>query len=120
MRVRTGIDVVSIDDLERSINDGVMLESWTPTELASARERPERLAGQWAAKEAVMKVLQVGIGELNLSDIEIVSHDGRAPTVRLHGPAARAHDEARILDLSISITHERGMAAAVAVALTEA
>jgi holo-[acyl-carrier protein] synthase len=119
MKVRAGLDVVAVDEIERAVADGTMLESWRPAELATAQDRPERLAGQWAAKEAVMKVLQMGIGTLSPEDIEIVNVDGCAPQVRLHGPAAAAGERARIVDLSLSITHERGLAAAMVVALTE-
>lgn len=120
MRVRTGIDVASIEDVASAIADSAMLdEHWTSLERAAAAGRTDRLAGQWAAKEAVMKALQAGIGQIRLRDIEIINTDGQAPTVRLYGSAQTAADAAKVADLSISITHERGLAAAVAVALVD-
>ena len=120
LRIRTGIDVASIEDVASACEDELMLlEHWTLQERQSARGRSDRLAGQWAAKEAVMKLLQSGIGEIALNEIEVISADGCAPTVTLTGEARRRADSAGFIDISISITHERGMAAAVAVGLLE-
>ena len=121
LRIRTGIDVASIEDVTAACEDRTMLdEHWTPRERVAAEGRPERLAGQWAAKEAVMKLLHAGIGEIDLRDIEIVSVDGSAPVVNLTGSARRLADSVGLVDISVSITHERGMAAAVAVGLLDA
>lgn len=120
MRILTGIDLVSVPHLSELLRDGSMLDvAWTPGERDHAGDRTECLAAQWAAKEAVMKVLGKGIGELSPRDIEVCGAPGRAPTIVLHGPARRAAASAGIVDISVSVTHEDEWAAAVAVALIE-
>ena len=119
-RIRTGIDLVSIPHLRELLRDGAMLDvAWTQGERDHAGDRTECLAAQWAAKEAVMKVLGKGIGDLSPRDIEVCGTPGKAPTIRLRGPAREAARHAGVVDISVSVTHEDDWAAAVAVALVE-
>ena len=53
------------------------------------RDRPETFAGRWAAKEAVSKVLGLGVRGIGWRDIEIERLPTGQPAVRLHGRAAR-------------------------------
>ena len=117
--VGVGIDVVSVPRMGRLVSKGgpAFLErGWTPAESAEADGDPERLATRWAAKEAVMKCLGLGISGLDPRDIEISSSESGAPSVVLRGSAA---ERARLLGISkfhVSASHESGWAAAIAVA----
>lgn len=109
-----GIDVIEIERVERALERRPRLRErlFRAGELAyaDARARPGRhLAARFAAKEAVIKAL--GAGALAPSQIEIRS-DG-TPSVRLHG---RAAELAGGRELSVSLTHSRETAAAVALA----
>jgi holo-[acyl-carrier protein] synthase len=76
----------------------------------------EHVAGLFAAKEAVLKALGTGaaVGAA-LRDVIVERGEHGQPTVRLVGGAAR-HAEARgVAHVHLSITHERGHAAAVAI-----
>lgn len=119
MRVRTGIDIVAVSDVVATTEDDTSMldECWNEDERRTSEGRSDRLAGQWAAKEAVMKALQTGIGELSPADIEIINRDGMAPQVVLHGPALEVAERLGAVEVALSITHERGIAAAVAVVL---
>lgn len=76
----------------------------------------QHLGGLFAAKEAVLKALGTGWAQgLGLTQVEVVRGDGGAPGVVLH---ANARERARRLGVGavhLSITHDRGYAAAVAV-----
>lgn len=76
------------------------------------------LAGRWAAKEAVSKVLGLGVRGVGWQEIEIRRTPMGQPIVLLHG---RAEQRARSLGLraplSVSISHIRDLAVAVAVGL---
>ncbi|HEY6958093.1 MAG TPA: holo-ACP synthase [Candidatus Limnocylindria bacterium] len=76
------------------------------------------LAGRWAAKEAVSKVLGLGVRGVGWREIEIRRTPMGQPTVTLHG---RAEQRAKALGLrvplSVSISHIRDLAVAVAVGL---
>jgi len=109
-----GIDLLEVARLERALERHPRLAGrvFTPGELAYARERrrPGRhLAARFAAKEAAVKAL--GLRRFGLREIEVLA--GEPPSLRLHG---RAAERARDLELSVSLTHSREMAAAVVVA----
>ena len=105
-----GIDLVDIGRLERALTRRPNLAHrlFTPQELeyAHRHHRPaQRLAARFAAKEAVTKALALPY----LSPLDIEVHSGAPPTVTLTGIAA-----APGLEVDISLTHEREIAAAVA------
>ncbi|MDP9453154.1 MAG: holo-ACP synthase [Actinomycetota bacterium] len=77
----------------------------------------EGLAARFAAKEAVMKALGVGLGRFPLRDVEVCRSAAGAPTVRLHGRAAAVAAEHGVAEWRLSLSHTSGLAQAVAVAL---
>ena len=73
-------------------------------------------AGRFAVKEAVMKLLGTGWARgVRWVDIEVVRAPGEAPVVVLHGASARIAAAKHIARIHITITHDAGIAAAVAV-----
>ena len=86
----------------------------TDAEQAYVRARPENFAGRWAAKEAVSKVLGLGIRGIGWREIEIERLPTGQPTVRLHGSAAERAAAIGSAAIAVSITHEREYAVAVA------
>jgi len=121
--VGVGVDLVDRADVEQLIEAGgsAFLESaWTAGEQDECEGSIERLAARWAAKEAVMKALGAGLGQLSPLDVEVrLDPDTGAPRVQLHRHAlARAHDQA-IYGWLVSLCHENGWAAAIAVATRE-
>lgn len=82
-----------------------------------AADPAPRLAARFAAKEAVMKALGVGLGAFGFHDVEVVSAPSGAPSLRLSGQAAVLADEAGVSSWRLSLTHTATMAEAVAVAL---
>lgn len=112
---RVGLDLLEIDRLERALERRPRLAERLFTEseraYAAARRRPGRhLAARFCAKEAVAKALQMEAW--NPREIEVVDTEG-APALRLRG-AVEAAASGR--SVSISLTHSRDMAGAVAVA----
>lgn len=91
---------------------------YTEWEQRYCRRNVLHLAGRWAAKEAVSKVLGLGVRGVGWREIEILRTPMGQPTVTLHG---RALQRARSLSLreplSVSISHIRDLAVAVAVGL---
>jgi holo-[acyl-carrier protein] synthase len=81
------------------------------------RDPAPRLAARFAAKEAVMKALGVGLGAFKLRDVEVARRHSGAPKVVLHGKAAVLADERGVTAWQLSLTHTDSMAMAVAVAL---
>jgi len=112
-----GIDLVDISRIERALERRPRLAGRLFTEreieYARSRRRPARhLAARFAAKEAVVKALGLGPGTC-LREIEVIP--GSPPEVELHDEVGRIAVD-RELTVRISLTHEREMAGAVAIA----
>lgn len=110
-----GLDLIEIARVERALARRPRLAErlFRPGEIAYAdgRHRPGRhLAARFAAKEAAIKALGGGCSP---RDVEVVGAE--PPALRLHGPA-RGRAEERGVDLSVTLTHSRGLAAAVVLA----
>jgi holo-[acyl-carrier protein] synthase len=112
-----GIDICHIERIRQALakhGRRFPLRVLTPAEDAYVRDRPETLAGRWAAKEAVSKVLGLGVRGVGWRDIEIVRLPTGQPTVRLHDRALRRADQLGMERIAVSISHEREYAVAIA------
>ncbi len=102
--VGIGLDVVEVSRIARAMSNERFL-----TRILTRRERaivksPARVAGRWAAKEAIAKALNV---DLRWQDVEILNDERGAPVVSIDGLGDRV--------VHLSISHERGIAAATAI-----
>jgi holo-[acyl-carrier protein] synthase len=116
-----GVDLVSVDEVAQSIDrfgDGYLNRVYTETERRETKERADRLAERFAAKEAVFKALGGADQPFVWTDIEVTNPAGTAPGVRLHGAAAHRADSNAIVGWAVTITHDRRTAAAMVVART--
>ena len=112
-----GIDIIKVDRIRASIErfgERFSKRVLTPTEARYVRMRPETFAGRWAAKEAVSKVLGLGVRGIGWRDIEIERLPTGQPSVRLHGRAAERAEQLGMARIAVSITHESDYAVAVA------
>ena len=112
MIVGLGIDIAEIDRIEASIrrHGGHFLERiFTPGEIAYCerhRNKAERYAGRFAAKEAAMKALGTGWGKgVRWVDIEVIRVQGGKPSLKLAGRAQKIASELGVKNISLSITH---------------
>jgi holo-[acyl-carrier protein] synthase len=118
-RHEIGIDLIDID---RNVGvlgrfpDRFRERVLTDHERRYVGRKVERLAGRWAAKEAISKVLGLGVRGVGWREIEILPNRAGQPQVYLHGRAAARADDMGLDEVSVSISHERHMAVAVAVA----
>jgi holo-[acyl-carrier protein] synthase len=112
-----GLDVIRVERIREALErfgDRFVERVRTPAESRYVRGRPETFAGRWAAKEAVSKVLGLGVRGIGWRDIEIERLPTGQPAVRLHGRAAARADQLGLDRIAVSITHEREYALAVA------
>lgn len=75
------------------------------------------MAGRWAAKEAVSKVLGLGVRGIGWQEIEVERLPTGQPSVRLHDRAAARATQLGIQHIALSISHEREYAIAIAYAV---
>ncbi|MDA8236689.1 MAG: holo-ACP synthase [Chloroflexi bacterium] len=112
-----GLDIVRVDRIRAALarfGDRFVARVLTPGEARYVRGRSETFAGRWAAKEAVSKVLGLGVHGIGWREIEIERLPTGQPAVRLHGRAAARADQLGVARVAVSITHEREYALAIA------
>ncbi len=112
-----GIDIIKVDRIAASLakfGDRFTKRVLTPHEQRHVRGRPETMAGRWAAKEAVSKVLGLGVRGIGWRDIEIERLPTGQPSVRLHGRAAARATQLGMDRIAVSISHESDYAVAIA------
>ena len=112
-----GIDIIKVDRIRAAIDrfgERFSKRVLTTSESRYVRGRPETFAGRWAAKEAVSKVLGLGVRGIGWRDIEIERMPTGQPAVRLHGRAASRAEQLGMVRIAVSITHEADYAVAVA------
>jgi phosphopantethiene--protein transferase domain len=124
--VYTGIDIVEIARIKRAVErwgDRFVQRIYSPAEIALCAGRINSLAARWAAKEAVAKLLGVGMHgpgssahSVAFRNIETLTDDDGRPAVTLSGAALARARELRIDSICISLSHNHGLAIAVAVA----
>lgn len=118
-RHEIGVDLVDIERIVAVL--GKHPERFRRRVLTDAEQRycgrhVERIAGRWAAKEAVSKVLGLGVRGVGWREIEVLPNWAGAPQVLLHARAAARAASLGLEQVTVSISHERKMAVAVAIA----
>jgi holo-[acyl-carrier protein] synthase len=117
-----GIDAVEVDRFRIVLarTPGVARRLFTESERAYGnrkRDPAERLAARFAAKEAVMKALGVGLGAFAFHDVEVVRAPSGQPVLELRGRAEALARQRGVTGWRLSLTHTHRVAEAVAVAL---
>ena len=119
-----GIDLVDFGRIEEMLEKHpkrFLKRVYTQTEQADADKhvrRVEKLAGRFAAKEAVMKLIGTGWRDgIAWTDIEVVNNPLGQPIVNISGKVKEFADEKGIEQITLSITHTSNFAIASAVAL---
>lgn len=122
--MRLGFDLVQISQVADSLDQfGALYEErlFTAGELEYARRgehvHAERLAARFAAKEAVIKALQLSDAGLVFRDIEVCKMDDGSCEVQLHGRAAELAQDLGHARILLSLSHDGDYAAAVATVL---
>jgi len=122
MKLSTGVDLIEIDRVERALKRhgrSFLERIYTPKEIAQFGKSLESLAVRFAAKEAVSKALGTGIGDVSWLEIEILHDEMDAPVLKLHGRAYQRADLLGLYTWSVSLSHTKTHAVAMAVAIGE-
>ncbi len=118
-----GIDIIKVARIAASLErfgERFSRRVLTERERRYVRDRPETFAGRWAAKEAVSKVLGLGVRGIGWRDIEVERLPTGQPAVRLHGRAAARADQLGMERIALSISHESDYAVAIAFGIRSA
>ncbi len=124
--VAHGIDLVDCPRIEEMVarhGERFIQRIFTAAEQAYAeanKNKIEKLAGRFAAKEAILKLVGTGWrGKIAWTDIEIINNSSGQPEVTLGGEVEKIAGKLGIKHISVSITHTANFAIASAVALTQ-
>jgi holo-[acyl-carrier protein] synthase len=117
--VGLGLDISEIDRIEAALTrhgSAILRRLYTAAEVSyceSHKNKFERYAGRFAAKEAAMKALGTGWRRgVRWLDIEVVREPSGKPTLRLAGVAASIAQRLGVKNISLTITHSGNLALA--------
>lgn len=112
MIVGIGLDVTEVFRFSRAIErDGVVRRLFTDAE---ADAPVERLAGRFAAKEALAKAVGAPRG-LVWTDVEVLAEESGQPYFVFAGTVAARLAELGVSKVFLSISHDAGVATAMVV-----
>lgn len=115
-----GVDIVRVERIRDTLGrfgERFSRRVLTESERRYVRGRPETMAGRWAAKEAVSKVLGLGVRGIGWQEIEVERLPTGQPSVRLHGRAAARATQLGMGRVALSISHDTEYAVAIAFAV---
>lgn len=117
-----GVDLCEVDRLRAAMarTPGLRNRVFSAGEQAYCERRKdpgERYAARFAAKEAVLKAMGVGLGACALYDIEVVNESSGAPRLVLSASAAKLAAEKGVAGWHLSLTHTGSLAQATVIAL---
>ena len=120
MIIGTGLDLIEVKRIKKAMQTHRFLtKNFTKEEILMFQTRKnnaEVVAGNFAAKEAVLKSLGYGLFDMPLIDIEVLRKDTGDPFVTLHGKAKLLSQDLNVDKIHISITHIAELASAQAIA----
>lgn len=124
--VAHGIDLVDFTRIEQMLErhgQAFLERVFTPAERSYAESNKngaEKLAGRFAAKEAILKLVGTGWrGKIAWTDIEVLNNSAGQPEVTITGQVREIAAKMGIEHISLSITHTANFAIASAVAVAQ-
>lgn len=119
-----GIDVVDTDRLRKLLlrRPSFKKRMFTDNELSfigAGADQVCRLGTRFAAKEAVMKALGVGLGGVHFKDIEVLNKSSGEPEIFLNGTALSLAETRKIKFWRVSLTHTKLICQAMVVGLCD-
>jgi holo-[acyl-carrier protein] synthase len=119
---RVGVDIIEIArvaDAVAQYGERFLHRVYTNAELEYCQNRVNQLATRFAAKEAIVKALGAGSSGIGWKDMEVVSGDDGAPSIKLHGKAIDRFNDLGLTNLVVSLSHSKDYAVASVVGGTK-
>jgi len=120
VNIAVGIDIIEVDRVRKVFEhhgERFLKRVFTEAEVWQCRGKATRLAGRFAAKEAISKALGTGIHGVTWREMEVVQLRSGRPTVRLHGNAKRRAEMLGLSAFDVSIADLKEFSIAIAVAV---
>lgn len=117
-----GIDLIEIDRIKNSMEIGSFLKKILGKneyfELEKKSFPPQSVAVNFCAKEAFLKAMGKGLGEINFTEIELLRRKSGQPYLNLNGKALDLAEKQN-LKFSVSATHTEKYASVVILAYSK-
>jgi len=123
--ILSGVDLCNPARIKKAIirhGERFLRRVFTEREIAycSAKSNPyPSYAARFAAKEAAMKLLGAGLASVGFSEVEVTILESGAPAIVFHGRAKALAETLGVSRIVLSLSHEKNMAIAMAVAVVE-
>ncbi len=125
MVISCGTDIVETKRLRAAVEkwkDSFLKRIFSDKEIAYSMKKKfcyEHLSARFAAKEAVLKAFGEGFSVVNLKDVEIINDEHGRPVVILKRAMEELRKRRNIAEISISMSHTRNYAQAMAILVAE-
>jgi holo-[acyl-carrier protein] synthase len=120
VNVAVGIDIIEVERVRKVFEkhgERFLHRVFTENEILQSRGKIPRLAGRFAAKEAISKALGTGLHGVKWREMEIVQLRSGRPSVRLHGFAKLRAQQLGLSAFDVSIADLAQTSIAIAVAI---
>jgi holo-[acyl-carrier protein] synthase len=120
VNVAVGIDIIEVERVRRVYEkhgERFLTRVFTENEIQQCRGKITRLAGRFAAKEAISKALGTGMRGVKWREMEIVQLLSGRPSVRLHGIAKIRAEKLNLSAFDVSIADLVQFSIAIAVGI---
>ena len=120
VNIAVGIDIIEVERVRRVYEhhgERFLQRVYTEIEIRQCRGKVERLAGRFAAKEAISKALGTGLHGVKWREMEVVQLRSGRPSVRLHGNAKRRAEQLGLSAFDVSMADLAQLSIAIAVAV---
>ena len=113
MIIGIGTDMIEVARIKKAcLRKRFMERVYTEEEKDFCQSYPEKAAGNFAVKEAVVKVFQTGFVGIEPNEIEVLRQPNGSPYLNLYGNAKKKEIELGITKWHISITNTQAYAVA--------
>ncbi len=116
MIVGIGTDIIETDRvLKASENSSFLSKYFTEEEIILFKKKKKSVAGNFAVKESVAKMLGTGVSGFSLKDIEVLRDEKGKPYVNLYNKASNMAKEQEIDVVHVSMSDNDSCAIAYVV-----
>jgi holo-[acyl-carrier protein] synthase len=122
-----GVDIIEVERIARALErraERFLERLFTPGEIADCTgegadpgHRARRLAARFAAKEAALKALGIGLRAVKWTDCEVVKDPLGKPLLKVHGRLAEIAAQQGVAEFHVSLSHCKEYAVAQVVAV---
>src|SRR5215469_13052769 len=120
VNVAVGVDIIEVERVKKVFErhgERFLHRVFTDNEILQCRGKATRLAGRFAAKEAISKALGTGLHGVKWREMEVVQLRSGRPSVRLHGFAKLRAQQLGLSAFDVSIADLAQTSIAIAVAI---